>query len=61
MKSWKARLLAVATAMFFAASLVSVIGGPWNTYGHHTAFTGLAETAFCGAFLVGELRRGSKE
>ena len=54
--SWNVRLLALATALFFVASLISLVGGPWNTYGHHTALTGFAETAFCAAFLVAALK-----
>jgi hypothetical protein len=57
---WDVWLLAIATGGFFVASLISTVGGPWNTYGHHTALTGFAETAFCGAFLVAAIQKQKK-
>ncbi len=48
---WRRRLRIIAAVVFFIATIVSIIGGPWNTYGNHTAITGFAETSFIVSFI----------
>jgi len=50
-------LLWFAVAAFVFAALVSVVGGPWDTFAHHTALTGFAEAAFVLSFLIKEKRQ----
>ncbi len=55
-------LLSAALVFFGLAAVVSIIGGPWNTYGHHTAVTGIAQLLFVASFLpaVRDLKKKEK-
>lgn len=44
-------LLGASLVLFGLAAIVSMVGGPWNTYGHHTAVTGIAQFLFVASFL----------
>jgi len=45
-------LLWSSVVLFAVATVASIIGGPQDTYTHHTAVTGLAQVAFVLSFLV---------
>lgn len=50
-------LLWVCWVCFFLATLASIVGGPWNTFGHHTALTDLAFDSWVSYFIYTERQK----
>lgn len=55
----KRSLLWVAFVLTFIAIAVSLIGGAWATYGHHSAVSGAGILFFILAFIVDDYLRSS--
>lgn len=55
----KRALLWVAFLLTFVGIAVSLIGGAWATYGHHSAVSGAGILFFILAFIVDDYLRGA--
>lgn len=51
-EKWVSRFIFIAILLSLVATFASIIGGPENTYAHHTAVSGLGQTFFYAALWI---------